>query len=60
MSRHYPRDPGPDPNRDFDPDNDPSTLRAWIGTLLVLAVLAAVAITGAHCDTRPAAPAVQP
>lgn len=60
MSRHYPRHPAPDPDRNFDPDNDPSTLRAWLGTLLVLAVLAAVGITGAHCDTRPAATAVQP
>ena len=54
--RHYPRDPGPDADRTFDP----STPRAWLGLALVIAVLVAVAATGAHCDTRPAATAVQP
>ena len=58
--RHYPRDPGPDADRTFDPSNDPSTPRAWLGLALVIAVLVAVAATGAHCDTRPAATAVQP
>lgn len=61
MARHYQRDPGPDPDRNFDPANDPSTPRAWLGTLLVLAVLVAVAVTGAYCTgTKPAPAAVQP
>lgn len=61
MARIYPRDPGPDPDRNFGPDNDPSTLRSWLVTLAIVAGMALFGAIGAHCTgARPASVAVQP
>jgi hypothetical protein len=48
--RHYHRNPAPDAGRDFNPNNNPSTLRSWLGTLAI----------AAKCSPQPAPVAVQP
>jgi hypothetical protein len=51
----------PDPERNFDPSNDPSSLRSWIQTMMLLAAMVAFGVTGATCSqTGGGSHAVQP
>ena len=55
MSRRY----HPDPDRDFDPDNDPSTLRAWARTVAALCLIVGLGLVAAECS-QPTASAKAP
>jgi hypothetical protein len=55
MSRVY----RPDPDRDYPPHNDPSTLRAWARTIAAVCLGVGLALAGSQCS-QPTAPAKAP